>query len=143
MKLMIIKNLRYSREIFGLKQRDVAKALGVHFSTYSNWENGYDTIPLRKLILYANSYKFSLDYLFGITRFNNFEYIDLDIKVVSKNLKTIRKERNKTQNYVATKVNISNGSYCEYENGKKLITTSSLYGLYLVYKDISFDNIFK
>ena len=34
----------------------------------SGWETGKDTIPLKRLIKYANHYNLSLDYLFGLTK---------------------------------------------------------------------------
>ena len=35
-------------------------------TTISGWETGKDTIPLEKLVRYANEFNLSLDYLFGI-----------------------------------------------------------------------------
>ena len=67
---MIIKNLRYSRENLGLKQKDLTTLFNVTYSTISGWETGKDTIPLRQLIKYANEYNYSLDYLFGLTTEN-------------------------------------------------------------------------
>ena len=56
---MIIKNLRYTRENLGLKQKDLTTLFNVTYSTISGWETGKDTIPLRQLIKYANKYNFS------------------------------------------------------------------------------------
>ncbi len=67
---MIVKNFRESREINDLKQKDIAKLFNVHFSTVSGWETGKDTIPIERLIEYANNYNYSLDYLFGINNKN-------------------------------------------------------------------------
>lgn len=63
---MIIKNLRASREDLDLKQKDIADFFDLHYSTISGWETGKDTIPIKRLIKYANEYSLSLDYLFGI-----------------------------------------------------------------------------
>ena len=63
---MIVKNFKTSREDLELKQKDVAEFLGIHFSTVSGWETGKDTIPISRLIDYANQYELSLDYLFGL-----------------------------------------------------------------------------
>lgn len=68
-----------------LKQIYVAKILKVHKSTYSNWENNYDTIPLKKLIYYANYFSFSLDFLFGISSVNNYKYISINLKTIGFN----------------------------------------------------------
>lgn len=64
---MIIKNFKNSRENIDIKQKDIAEFFNLNFTTISGWETGKDTIPLRRLIEYANHYNFSLDYLFGIT----------------------------------------------------------------------------
>lgn len=52
---MIVKNLRESREMLDIKQKDVAKIFNVNFSTVSGWETGKDTIPLKRLIDYKLS----------------------------------------------------------------------------------------
>ena len=46
---MVIKNLKSSREDLDLKQKDISKKLNIHFSTFSGWETGKDTIPLRTI----------------------------------------------------------------------------------------------
>ena len=51
---MVVKNLRNSREELELKQKDVAEFFDLHFSTISGWETGKDTIPMERLIEYAN-----------------------------------------------------------------------------------------
>ena len=56
---MIIKNLRYTRENLGLKQKDLTTLFNVTYSTISGWETGKDTIPLKQLIKYANKYNFN------------------------------------------------------------------------------------
>ena len=83
---MIIKNLRNSRENIDLKQKEIAEYFNVNYSTISGWETGKDTIPLRRLVEYANHYKFSLDYLFGITKHNDSNYNDLyiDLEIIFK-----------------------------------------------------------
>ena len=86
---MIIQNFKESRELLDLKQKDIAEFFNIHFSTVSGWETGKDTIPLNRLIEYANKYNYSLDYLFGITRYNiEYEPIILDMELLSKNLRT-------------------------------------------------------
>ena len=67
---MIIKNFKNSRENIDIKQKDIAEFFNLNFTTISGWETGKDTIPLRRLIEYANHYNFSLAYLFGITNKN-------------------------------------------------------------------------
>ena len=139
---MIIKNLRYSRENLGLKQKDLTTLFNVTYSTISGWETGKDTIPLRQLIKYANKYNFSLDYLFGLTKTNK-EYLplEIDLDVISKNLTEIRKKKKKTQEQIAKVLNTSSGGYAHYENSRYLIPTNFIYSLALYYKGFSIDKV--
>ncbi|HIR58957.1 MAG TPA: helix-turn-helix domain-containing protein [Candidatus Onthousia excrementipullorum] len=139
---MIIKNLRYTRENLGLKQKDLTTLFNVTYSTISGWETGKDTIPLRQLIKYANKYNFSLDYLFGLTKTNK-EYLplEIDLDVISKNLTEIRKQNKKTQEQIAKVLNTSSGGYAHYENSRYLIPTNFIYSLALYYKDFSIDEV--
>src|SRR5574344_454005 len=138
---MIIYNLRNSRENMDLKQKDIAEMFGVHFATVSGWETGKDTIPLERLIEYANRFNFSLDYLFGITKQNDTSYLplEIDLNVIAQNLRKIRKSHNLTQEDVAKKINTSQASYAHYENSVNLIPTTFLYNLTDIYKPFSID----
>ena len=100
--MMLIKNLKESRKKLDIKQKDVAKLFKVDISTVSGWETGKDMIPLRKLIDYANYFNYSLDYLFGISKENiAYEPLTINLEVIAKNLKRIRKNNNMNQAYVA------------------------------------------
>ena len=54
MKFERLKQIRKEKK---LTQKDVAKILNVERSTYTGWENGKDTIPLKKLIKLCNYYE--------------------------------------------------------------------------------------
>lgn len=140
---MIIKNLRESREILDLKQKDVAKILGVNFTTVSGWETGKDTIPLKRLIEYANYFNYSLDYLFGIARNNNSDYLalNIDLELIGKNLRIIRKKYKMRQEDIANKINTTQAAYAHYENAVNLIPTTFLFNLTKVYGNFSIDDI--
>ena len=140
---MVIKNFKESRELLDLKQKDIAEFFNIHFSTVSGWETGKDTIPLERLIEYANKYCYSLDYLFGLTRTNiNYKPIILDIELLSKNLRILRKQNKMTQAMVAEKINTTQPAYAHYELGNNLITTTFLYNLTKIYKPFSIDALF-
>ena len=140
---MIVKNFKESREILDIKQKDIADYFNVNFSTVSGWETGKDTIPLRRLIEYANHYNYSLDYLFGITRNSNNKYLPLkiDLEIIATNLRKIRKKHNLTQEEVAKKLNTTQASYAHYELAQNLIPTAFLYNLTKVYKPFSIDQL--
>lgn len=126
-----------------LKQKDIAEMFGVHFATVSGLETGKDTIPLERLIEYANRFNFSLDYLFGITKQNDTSYLplEIDLNVIAQNLRKIRKSHNLTQEDVAKKINTSQASYAHYENSVNLIPTTFLYNLTDIYKPFSIDKL--
>lgn len=139
---MIVKNLRYSREQLDLKQKDLTELFNVTYSTISGWENGKDTIPLRQLIKYANKYNYSLDYLFGLKNDNeDYESLEIDLNIIANNLKQIRKENKKTQQYIGDVLNTSSSAYAHYENARYLIPTSFLYNLSYIYKNFSIDEV--
>ena len=103
----------------------------VNFTTVSGWETGKDTIPLKRLIEYANYFNYSLDYLFGLTRTNDTNYLPLTINLdlIAKNLKLLRK------------INTTQASYAHYENAINLIPTTFLYNLTLIYSSFSIDEL--
>ena len=142
---MIIKNLRESRELIDKKQKDIAELMKVNFTTVSGWETGKDTIPLKRLIEYANYFNYSLDYLFGLTRTNDTNYLPLTINLdlIAKNLKLLRKKHNLTQADVAKKINTTQASYAHYENAINLIPTTFLYNLTLIYSSFSIDELLR
>ena len=112
-------------------------------STISGWEIGKDTIPIRRLIKYANYFNLSLDYLFGITDINKeYKPITLDLKVIGKNLRNLRKNNTLTQQQIADKLNTHRAAYSHYENAHNLIPVSFLYGLTHIYEDLSIDKLF-
>lgn len=139
---MIIKRLRDTRETMNLKQKDLTELFSVTYSTISGWETGKDTIPLRQLIKYANKFSYSLDYLFGLKEVNEkYLPLEIDIDVISDNLRKIRKENKKTQQDVATVLNTSSSAYAHYENSRYLIPTNFIYSLSLIYNNFSIDEV--
>lgn len=139
---MIIKNFKYTRELLDLKQKDLTTTFNVTSSTISGWETGKDTIPLKHLITYANKYNYSLDYLFGLKEKNE-EYLplEIDLKLIGKNLRIIRKTNNLTQEKVAKILNTNTSGYAHYENARNLIPTTFLFSLSNIYKDFSIDEV--
>lgn len=141
--IMILKNLRASREDLDLKQKDVADFFDLHFSTISGWETGKDTIPIERLIDYANEYSLSLDYLFGIISKNEtYEPLEFDLDLLAKNLTELRLKNKVTQVFVAKKLNTSQSAYSHYENALNVIPTTFIYGLTKIYKPFSIDELF-
>lgn len=142
MNKMIVKRLRYTRESMDLKQKDLTKLFQVTSSTISGWETGKDTIPLRQIIKYANKFNYSLDYLFGLKDYNEKYYpLNIDLKLIGNNLRKIRKQHSKTQQEIATTINVNTSGYAHYENARNLIPTTFLFNLSLIYDNFSIDKI--
>lgn len=126
---MLDNNLKYCRENEELTQKELGYVFGVHETTVSGWETGKDIIPLNKLVKFCNNYGYSLDFVLGLTR-NNTQYTkinELNKITIGKNLKTLRKNLNLTQQQIADECSISQTTYSNYELGNYLITTLSLY----------------
>lgn len=64
---MYFRRLRDLREDAELTQSDIAQILGIRQNVYSRYEIGYRTLPIEYLIILANFYKTSSDYILGIT----------------------------------------------------------------------------
>jgi len=60
----IIRGLREDKD---LKQADIAKLIGTTQQQYSKYETGDSDLPVRVLIILANFYEVSTDYILGRT----------------------------------------------------------------------------
>ena len=125
---MQFPRMKEIREEAGLKQKDVAKALKVSKGSYSLWECGSDTIPLKRLNQFCNLFDVSIDYTVGFS--NKRKYInakpDIKIKVTGENLKKIRNKKGLTQVQISDALNINQPTWNRYENSKNLILTVTL-----------------
>ena len=116
---------------------------GVSFKTVAGWENSHDTMPLTKLVKFCNLYKFSIDYVTGLSKVNNYVELDkLDRVKIGNKLKSIRQKPGLTQETIASECMISQATYSGYENGKYLITSLCLYTICYNHK-ISMNDILK
>ncbi|MBR3802210.1 MAG: helix-turn-helix transcriptional regulator [Clostridia bacterium] len=64
---MYYPRLRDLREDHDLMQKEIAAILGIDQRVYSNYETGKREIPTRLLIILADYYKTSTDYILGRT----------------------------------------------------------------------------
>lgn len=62
--MLRLKDLREDKD---LKQEDIAKILNISQTNYSKYELGKINIPINSLIILANFYNTSIDYLLGLT----------------------------------------------------------------------------
>lgn len=126
-----------------MTQSELGYVFGVGKATISNWENGYDIIPLNKLVKFCNLYNYSLDFVVGFSRKNKtYSPLKIDKMDIGKRLKRLRKELGLTQQKIADECSISRATYCHYEIGMNLITTLTLYTFCKNYK-ISMDKFLR
>ena len=64
---MYVNRLRDLREDKDLKQKDLAKVLQIHQTTYSDYELDKLNVPVPTLHILADFYQVSIDYLLGRT----------------------------------------------------------------------------
>ena len=91
---MLENNLKYCRNELEMTQSELGYVFGVNKATVSNWENGYDIIPLNKLIKFCNLYNYSIDFVVGLTRKNKIypKIEKLDKVLVGKKLRKLRRK---------------------------------------------------
>lgn len=137
-------NLKYVREELEMTQEELGLVFGVKGSTVAGRENNNDSIPLTKLVKYANNYNYSLDYLTGLSRSNNYlgKFDKLDKNKIGNRIKNIRKKLNLSQQQIADECMISQSTYSGYESGNYLITALVLYTICKNHK-LSMDEILK
>ena len=112
-----------------MTQKQIGQVLGVSSKTICGWETEKDYIPLKKLIKLCNIYSYNIDFILSLNC-ENIRYdsnIIIDLKRIGNNLKTIRESKHLTQTKVANILGITQSCYSQYENGKSLLTTLSLY----------------
>lgn len=122
---MQFPRMKEIREEAGLKQKDVAEMLKVTKGSYSMWECGSDTIPLRRLNQFCNCFDVSIDYVVGFNNTKKYSNAkpDIKLKITGENLKKIRNKKGLTQVAMANELNINQPTWNRYENSKTLILT--------------------
>lgn len=130
------------REESGLKQKEIADVMNVSKGSYSMWECGTDTIPLKRLNEFCNYFDVSIDYTVGLSKKRKYPNLkpDIKIKVASENLKKIRNKKGLTQVEISEALNINQPTWNRYEKGHNLILTVTLVTLAKKY-NYSIDDI--
>ena len=121
--------LKAIREKNDLTQRATARILGISKSYYNYFETGERIITLYYLNKFCNIFHCSMDYVLGLSNQNiiSKNKSKLDINIISKRLKEIRKMYKLKQYELAKIMNTSQSTVSSYENGKTLILTAFLY----------------
>ena len=138
MNFEALKNIRNELE---LTQEDIANILNVKRGTYASWECGSDTIPTMQLYKLAEYYQVNIDYLVDLDKKHKvFCNKELNKEAIGNNLLRLRKKLNMAQLPFSESLNINQSTYWAYENGKTLITTTTLITLAKNY-NVSIDKI--
>lgn len=122
---MQFPRMKEIREEAGLKQKEVAAMMKVSKGSYSMWECGSDTIPLKRLNQFCNYFDVSIDYVIGFTDIKKYANAkpDIKIKLTGENLKKIRNKKGLTQVAIADELSINQPTWNRYEKSKSLILT--------------------
>ena len=125
---MQFPRIKEIREEAGLKQKDIAKIMKVSKGSYSMWECGADTIPLKRLNQFCNYFDVSIDYVAGFSDKRKYANAkpDIKLKITGENLKKIRNKKGLTQVEISNELNINQPTWNRYENSKNLILTVTL-----------------
>ena len=121
--------LKELREYNDMSQSDVAKLMDIKRSSYNQFEQQYDIIPVRRLNEVANIFDCSLDYILGLTNKKKYDNSKKEIneEISRKRLKQFRKDRKITQVKLASVLNTSQSAIVGFERGRNLIATPFLY----------------
>ncbi len=127
-----LKDLREDRD---LTQKEVAELIGRSRSGYSNYESGACDIPTEALIILADYYCTSIDYLLGETQ----EIVRHSLRDRKGNrYKELRKKNALNQTELAERIGMSQIGYSKYETGRCGTPTNILIKLARIY-NVSID----
>lgn len=122
--------IKFLRDLKGLMQKDVAKALNVTQALINSWENGYSNIALRQLVKLAYFYKVPIDYILGLTtkfKREDYDFVpNLDLVYLGQKIRIIRKMYNLKQEEFASKIKTKRSNISYYEAGKMSMSSADL-----------------
>lgn len=125
------EKLKELREFNNLSQYDIAKILKIKRSTYNQFEQQYDIIPIKRLNEIANIFDCSIDYILGLTNSKKYKSYrkEIDMKLSQERIKKLRKDYSLTQIKLANILNTSQSVIAGFEGGRNIIATPFLYEL--------------
>ena len=116
----------------GLTQKEFGQIWGISKSYVSDIENGYTGLLIEHINIICNEFLVSFDYMFGFSSKVNKKVLKvnkINLKLLGKNIKEIRKELGFTQDKLADKLNVSRALIAHYEKGIRTMRTADLKGL--------------
>lgn len=128
---MIYNRIKDVREDQDFTQDYTAELLKVKRSTYANWENGDNLIPLEKLDILSISFNVPLSYLLGLNKkYNkNIKIKPINYELLLNNLNKYKKDNKQTYQLIADAIEVSKGTVYKYYNGQMKIPVDKLVSL--------------
>ena len=77
MSIVLSTNLKLTRKVLHLTRKTVADRIGISASTLADYENGHAIPSVKVLVLLAELYHCSTDYLLGLEDIKNVRTIDV------------------------------------------------------------------
>ena len=123
------ERLKELREYNNMSQNDVAKLLGIKRSSYNQFEQQYDIIPIKRLNELAKIFDCSIDYILGLSKNKKYHNSkdEIDKEISKKRLKDFRQNYNLTQAKLAKILETTQSVVAGFEKGRNIIATPFLY----------------
>lgn len=119
------ERLKVLRKKEGFTQQEIADLVNVNRVRYTNWESGKREPTYENLSMLACIFDVSIDYLLGdYLEISKEKYLKLQeekkeyLKVFPQRLKELRLKKGLTQTELAKYMNVSQGGYTKWENGR-------------------------
>lgn len=135
--MISIERLRDIREDKDLNQEYISKLIKVSRTQYSMYECGIRLIPITKLIILANYYDVSTDYLLNLTN-ERVRYKIINKKYSTESIKKLRITNNLKQEDIAKLLKTTQEQYSRYERGIRIIPIDRL-AILSEYYNVSID----
>lgn len=125
---MVYKRIKDIREDNDCTQEYVAEKLNVNRSTYANWENGDNLIPLDKLDEISILFNIPLSYLLGIDKKldKNIKVKPINYQIFFNNLKKFKKEKKHTYQEIGDALGVFKTTAYKYYSGERHIPVDKL-----------------
>jgi len=129
----LMDDIRFENEI---KQKEMAKILGITPATYNAYEKQSLVIPSKYLIAFCDYFKISTDYILGISKERSYPNLKIGItkKEAGFRFRKFRKSLKLNQQKFSRILSISSSSLSAYEHGINFIPTTLIYEICKKYK---------
>ena len=114
-----IRDLREDRD---LTQEKLCKELYMHKTTYTNYEQGKHTVPLDFVVLIADYYNVSIDYIAERTNcskgINNINFQEDELELIKKFAQLSEREKGKVEQFIEQVIEQEEEKLCRLKEAK-------------------------